>query len=115
MHELSIVEALIEQVEKEVRRSGHQGRVTGLDLVVGRLSGVHADSLRFAFSIASPGTLLGGAQLRISEPTALCRCHACGQSSPIEELTAGCPLCGGASVTIEGGQELILQSIELED
>ena len=39
MHELSIVESLIEQVEKEVVGSGHEGRILRLDLIVGRLSG----------------------------------------------------------------------------
>ena len=39
MHELSIVEALIEQVQREVRRAGQKGRVTRLELAIGTLSG----------------------------------------------------------------------------
>jgi hydrogenase nickel incorporation protein HypA/HybF len=114
VHELSIVEALIEQVEKEVQRSGHQGRITRLDLVIGRLSGVNADSIRFAFTMLAPGTLVADAALEITEPKAVCCCQICGRAADIDEISALCPHCGSGEVTIEGGQELILESIELD-
>ncbi len=115
MHELSIVDALIEQVEKEVKRSGQPGRITRLDLVIGRLSGVNPDSIRFAFTMLAPGTLVAEATLSITEPKAVCCCQVCGQRTEIDEISAVCSSCGSGDVTIEGGQELILQSIELEE
>lgn len=115
MHELSIVEALIEQVHREVERAGHRGRILQLDLIVGRLSGVSCDSIRFAFELLSPGTPLEGAQVQIAEPRATCHCHGCGVRVEIDELTITCPRCGGMEVSIEGGRELLLQSIEIED
>ena len=115
MHEVAIVEALIAQVEEEVRQSGHPGRVVRLELLIGRLSGVHPDSIRFALEVMAPGTLLDAAQVNIVEPPAYCSCRVCGARSLIQELTAACPQCGNFSVTIEGGNELLLQSIELED
>ena len=51
MHELSIVEALIDQVGQELDRAGQQGRVLRLELSIGRLSGVNPDSVRFAFGL----------------------------------------------------------------
>jgi hydrogenase nickel incorporation protein HypA/HybF len=115
MHELSIVEALIEQVDQEVRRSGHQGRITSLQLVIGRLSGVNADSVRFAFEMLAPGTAVAEAALNITEPAARSHCRACGQIAEIDEISAQCPKCGSLELAIEGGQELILESIELEE
>jgi len=115
VHELSIVQAIVEQVEKEVESSGHSGRVTRLELVIGRLSGVCPDSIRFAFQLLAPGTILEAAEIAIDEPKAACACRVCGARSEIEELSAACPACGSRDVTIEGGQELLLQSIELED
>jgi hydrogenase nickel incorporation protein HypA/HybF len=115
LHELSIVKTLIEQVEKEVHRSGHDGRVVHLDIVVGRLSGVNVDSIRFAFDLLSSGTLLEEAELRIAEPKAVCFCEACETHTEIEELVAVCPVCGSAQITYEGGQDLLLESIELDD
>ena len=115
MHELSVVDALIGQVRGEVERSGHSGRITRVELVIGRLSGVNVDSFRFAYEMLSPGTLLDTAELAISEPRAICHCHGCGARSEIDDLLALCPKCQSDNLSVEGGQELLLQSIELEN
>jgi len=115
LHELSIVKTLIEQVEKEVRRSGHDGHVVHLDIIIGRLSGVNVDSIRFAFDLLSPDTLLEEANLRITEAKAVCLCEACDARTEIDELVANCPACGSEQITFEGGQDLLLESIELDD
>jgi hydrogenase nickel incorporation protein HypA/HybF len=115
MHELSIVEALIDQVEKELHRAGQPGRAARLELSVGRLSGVNCDSLRFAFNLLAPGTIVAGAEILIHEPKAVCRCHACHAESEIDGLVIQCPRCTSSEITIEGGRELVLQSIEIAD
>jgi hydrogenase nickel incorporation protein HypA/HybF len=115
MHELAIAEALIEQVGTEVDRAGQNGRVRRLELAVGRLSGVHCDSLRFAFELLSPGTRVEGADLAIREPQAVARCRQCGASTEIAELVLDCPQCGSPEIVIEEGRELLLESIEIED
>ena len=115
MHELSIVDALIEQVQQEVDRSGQQGRIVRLELVIGRLAGVCCDSIRFAFELLSAGTPLEQTELHITEPKAASRCCTCNACVKIDELALKCPECGSMEVTIEGGRELLLQSIEIED
>ncbi len=115
MHELSIVQALLEQVQAEVEKSGQRGRVVSLQLVIGRLSGVHADSIRFGFELLSPHSIADGARLCIEQPKARSRCRACGAETEIDEIVICCPACGDPDITICGGQELLLQSIELED
>jgi hydrogenase nickel incorporation protein HypA/HybF len=112
---MSIVQALIDQVEGEVAKAGQRGRVVTLELSVGRLSGVHVEAIRFAFELLSPGTLVEGACLNIDEPLAQASCQACGACTPIPELVMQCPACGSGAITIQGGQELLLQSIELEE
>jgi hydrogenase nickel incorporation protein HypA/HybF len=115
MHEVSLVEALVEQVESEVQRAGHVGRVVQLNVSIGRLSGVNADSFRFAFEMIAPETSLAEARLEIDLQPAYCRCAACGVLTPIEDLMAHCPACGSPEITFQGGRELLLQSIELEE
>jgi hydrogenase nickel incorporation protein HypA/HybF len=115
MHEMAIVEALIDQVRGEVEQQAAPGRVTRLNLIVGRLSGVCSDSLRFAFELMAPGTIVERARLHIDEPKAACRCETCGQESEIDDLGAGCPRCASREIGIVGGQELLLESIELAD
>ena len=115
MHEMSIVQALLEQVQSEVEKSGQAGRVASLHLVIGRLSGVHVDSIRFGFELLSPGSIADGATLCIEQPKARCCCAVCGAHPEIDEIVVCCPVCGEADITIGGGQELLLESIEIED
>ena len=114
LHEASIVQSLIDQVEAEIARAGESGDVVALELAIGRLSGVHVDAIRFAFEFLSPGTVVEGAELRIREPEAYAACQACGVRESVTELTMQCPQCGAGEIRIEGGQELLLESIELE-
>lgn len=112
---MSIVQALIEQVDAEVAHASLRGPVIGLELAIGRLSGVHVDSLRFAFELLSPGTIAAGAELRIAQPRPRVLCQACGVQSEIDQIELECPVCGSPLISIEGGTELLLQSIELQD
>jgi hydrogenase nickel incorporation protein HypA/HybF len=112
---MSIVQALIEQVGVEVAESGHDGKVVALGLVIGRLSGVHVDSIRFAFEVLSPGTLVADAQLRIEQPRPVLNCRDCRARHEIDEITVECDCCGSRNVSIEGGTELLLHSIEVEE
>ena len=115
MHEVSIVEALIDQVQREMARAGAQGRVRRLELSIGRLSGVHSDAIRFAFELLAPGTPVEAAELVIEEPAAECVCRDCEARTPVEELVLECPGCGSAQVSLEGGQEMLLQTIDVDD
>jgi hydrogenase nickel incorporation protein HypA/HybF len=115
MHELSIVEGLIEQVEKELHRCGQRGQVLRLDLVIGLLSGVSCDSLRFAFDLLAPGTLVEKAEVHIGQSRAICHCHACNARVDVDEIAVRCPECRSTDVTLEGGRELLLESIEIAD
>lgn len=115
MHELSIVEALIDQVSRELEHAGRKGRVLRLELRIGRLSGVNPESIRFAIELVGPGTPIENAEVVIREPKALCNCHTCRARVEIDDLVVQCPRCAGRDITIEGGKDLILQTIEVED
>jgi hydrogenase nickel incorporation protein HypA/HybF len=115
VHELAIVDALIAQVRQEVQRAGAVGSVTRVELVVGRFSGVCPDSLRFAFEMLAPGTIVEGAELALSQPPAIARCRTCGAETQLDDLAGTCPQCQSPEVSLEGSRDLVLQSIELED
>jgi len=115
MHELSIVEALIEQVQRELQRAEQRGRVRRLELSIGRLSGVNCESVRFAFGLLAPGTPVENAEVTIHQPKARCLCRACNARADIDDLVVQCPQCGSTEFSIEGGRELLLQNIEIED
>jgi hydrogenase nickel incorporation protein HypA/HybF len=116
MHEFSIVEAVIGQVREELAAVGQAaGRVARVELSIGRLSGVNCDSVRFAFEVLAPGTPVEGAEIVIQQPKVVCQCGACRCHQEIDELVVECPRCGSPEVTIEGGRDMMLQSIEVEE
>ena len=115
MHELSIVEALIDQVGKELDRAGQPGRVARLELSIGRLSGVNCDSVRFAFRLLAPGTVVEDAEIVIQRAQGrlpLPRLRARRRKSTTS--WSNVPAASG-EIAIEGGREMVLQSIEIED
>ena len=115
MHELSIVEALIEQVGREVQRAGQHGKIICIELIIGRISGVNRDSLRFAFDLLVPGSPVEGAKIVIHEAKPICRCQTCNARVEVDDLVFKCPKCTSDDIIIEGGRDLLLQSIEVED
>lgn len=108
MHELSITQSLIDAV---LDRTGER-TVTAVNLRVGPLSGVLPDAMRFCFDIASAGTPLEGASLRIDEPQGLARCRSCDDEFELADLILLCH-CGSADVEVLRGRELMLLSVEV--
>jgi hydrogenase nickel incorporation protein HypA/HybF len=109
VHEAAIAEGLISGVTE--RLPGR--RITSVRVEIGALSGVVPDALRFCFSLATEDTLLAGAELEISEPSAKCDCVDCGQSfEPEDNRILLCP-CGSANVRVVSGQQLLITSVKV--
>jgi hydrogenase nickel incorporation protein HypA/HybF len=108
VHELAIAESVVEAV---LDRTG-DARVTVLRLVVGRLSGVVPDALRFCVDLAATGTPIEGADLVIDEPPGRAHCTGCGTDFDVDDLVLLCP-CGSADVTVTAGRELLVRSVEV--
>jgi len=113
MHEMSIAMSVIEAVLGKACEEGGV-KITGIELVVGKLAGVQVESLRFCFDAATRDTLADGAELLIEEPEGRGRCEACGERFAITNFFARCPACGQFRVTVESGQELAVRSITIE-
>ena len=115
MHEFSIVWEMIKLAEQELQKAGCGGKVNSITIAVGKLSGANPDSVRFAYDVIAPQTRVRGAKLIIKEPNALCRCKTCGNTNELTAHDYFCPACGSGDIIIEGGRDLRLESIELED
>ena len=89
--------------------------VSRVEVKVGWLRQVVPDSLLFAFELVSAGTELEGAELVIEEVPARVRCRACAAETELSEFPAHCGECGGFDVDVTAGEELLVESIEVED
>ncbi len=112
MHELSICYALVEQAEAIARE--RKARVVRLLLHIGPLSGAEAGLLRRAFPLASAGSACEGATLDIEDAPVSVYCPECETTSPVAANKLICPVCGNWRTNLESGDEMVLQSVELE-
>lgn len=107
MHELAITESLVAAVLEQI-----DGDIKAVTVVIGRLSGVVPDSVRFCFDVCTRGTRLEGAALEILEPAGRVTCRVCGVDG---EITDGIELCGcgSADLDVVGGRELSIKHVEV--
>jgi len=114
MHEFAIAQSLLEIIEQEALPYGG-AKVTRVKLLIGKLSGVIPDALRFAFKAISMGGIAEGASLEIEEVPMRTKCNRCGKISILEDPFMICPLCEGTDVELIEGRELEIRSMEIED
>jgi hydrogenase nickel incorporation protein HypA/HybF len=113
MHEQSIIEALL-AVALEHGKKAQAGKILRIYIVAGELSGVVDESMNFYFSFLSQGTIAAGASLFFIHPPAQLRCRNCETLFALEKLSFQCPRCHQERVEIIGGQELYIDSLEVE-
>jgi hydrogenase nickel incorporation protein HypA/HybF len=111
MHELSIAESV---VEVALRHAAGR-RVTCVELKVGHLRQVVPSALEFAFELVSKGTALEGAELEIEAVEAAGRCRDCGTESRLVEFPLRCDACGSLDLEVTAGEELLVETLELEE
>ena len=113
MHELSICQSLMNQIESIVLEKKAQS-VTSIVIAMGPLSGVEAQLLKNAYPIASAGTVAENAELIIETLPIRVKCNQCGSESDATANKLVCKQCGDWRTTLISGDELMLMSVELE-
>lgn len=111
MHEVSLGEAILDAVER--RAAGR--KVRRVKVRVGTLHRVVGPALDQGFSLVSEGSVAEGAALEIVNIPVTVTCRSCGAHHHAEEMAFECLACGSQEVDVDGGEELILESLELEE
>ena len=112
MHELSVCESLLKQVRAtaEANQAASVGQIT---VRLGPLSGVEADLLAQAFTIARNGPMTEGATLVIEPQPVRIRCRECGSENDAATNRLLCSACDSYRVDLISGDELLLAKVEL--
>jgi len=114
MHELSIAQGILDIVRQSVPEPQYDV-VRGVDVRVGRLSGVVPDSLEFCFDALVHDSPFEHARLAIEIVPVRCVCERCSTHFEIEDPIFLCPACSAGQVRVESGTELEVVQIELLD
>ena len=111
MHELSIAESVVGIAS----RQADGRRVTKVQVKVGYLRQVVPSALTFGFRLLAEGTPVEGAELEVEQIPVEGRCRGCGAKSRFGSLPLQCGGCRGFDLEILKGEELMVESLELEE
>ena len=105
--------SLVDLAGEEAERV--RGRVIGLHIKVGRLSGVFKDVLLSCYEMAICDTPLQGSQLLIEDVPIAVYCPQCHAERTVASMQwFCCSVCGAPASEILCGRELELVSLEIE-
>ena len=111
MHELAIAESIV-----VIATKGAGGRrVDKVHVTVGHLRQVVPSALTFSFELVAQGTPVEGAALDIEHVPAVGWCRRCERTTTLESFPFLCDGCGAFDIDLEQGEELYVDSLELEE
>lgn len=101
------------RLAEQAARAAGAGRIHGLRLRVGRLSGAAPEAMQFAWDVVRRGTLAAEAWLDIEIVPAVGWCAACQAEFACADYLAECPRCRNVSGELRRGRELEIAAVEL--
>jgi len=114
MHELAVTQGIL-KIALENAEKANARQITGINLLIGRLSSIVDDSIQFYWDIISQDTPAAGAIIHIDRVPIELKCGDCGNNySPVLDDGFECPKCQSARVTVIKGDELRVESIDIE-
>ena len=115
MHELPITQEVVRIACEEAAKAGAK-RIKEINLVVGEMSGVVDDSVKFYFNLLTENTMAAGAQLNFRRLPMLVRCVECNHEfhPDGDSYNWECPQCHQWLVNIIQGKEFYIDNLEVE-
>ena len=113
MHEFALTKSMLQLVLAEADKVGAR-KVGRINLVIGELSGFVDRSVETYFDSMSKGTIAEQAQLCFRTVPTTGRCRDCDKTFGLKELNWTCPHCQVNNIQLVGGNELFVESIEVD-
>ena len=121
MHEFSVTSQIVQYALAEAAKRNAK-KIVGVYLVVGKLTFLGLDQVRFSYEVLTKGTIMEDSKLFIEEQEGLVKCNHCdyegGFKYEDDETyhmlvpTLKCPKCGSL-VSITSGKECTIKSIKM--
>ncbi|MEO5940597.1 MAG: hydrogenase maturation nickel metallochaperone HypA [Candidatus Limnocylindrales bacterium] len=108
MHEVGLVDGIVEAV---LRRAGERP-VARFRVRIGTLHRASQGPMDQALELVAAGTNLDGAVMELIQVPVTMTCRTCGVAAESEDLSPVCTSCGSTELDHQGGDELVLESVE---
>jgi len=113
MHEMAITMSMLDLILKEAAKAG-ASKVVAVNVVIGEMSGVVDRCVQTNFDFMSRGTPAEGAALSFRNVPKQARCRKCAHVFTPANICWACPECQSVEFEIIAGNELYIESIEVE-
>lgn len=114
MHELSLMAGVFEVIESTLSNYRVK-KVTHVKLKIGKLTNADPEALNLAFEAYAKGTLCEDAKLIVETIPVRGLCKSCGQEFSVDEFQFFCYKCQSTRIEVIQGEELLLESLEVEE
>ena len=121
MHEFSIATILVNSLLDFMQKQATHNKLVEVHVTVGKLRAISIEQLTYSYRILTKGTLLNESKLIVDEKPATLHCSSCDFKDNFELVddsyhfqlpTLSCPSCG-ATLNLEGGDELVISRIRM--
>lgn len=113
MHEMTLMGGVFEVIEQTISQHNVK-KVLQVKLKVGELTNAEPDALQMAFEAYAMNTICEGAELLVERVKVHARCRNCQQKFSVNGMFFLCPNCQDANIEVIQGEELLLESLEVE-
>ena len=110
MHELSLTENLLDVT---LENAGPR-KVIHVNLLIGEFSHEREEAIQFYWNDLAKGTSAEDAQLILKHVDAEMQCLVCGKTFHPDDEAAFCPNCRSHRLTLLSGDDVKLESIDVE-
>ena len=111
MHELSIIESIVDIIIAEMPKHSLT-KIETISLRIGKMRQVVPDALHFGFECISKNTPMEGARLLIEEVPIWGSCRQCSHEFLLKNWLENCPNCYSNNIEIISGKELEIAEFE---
>jgi hydrogenase nickel incorporation protein HypA/HybF len=113
MHELSVTESMLDITLRHAKSAGAIS-VSNIYLVIGQLSSIVDDSVKFYWGMIAKDTIAQNAELHFKRiPTRLV-CLDCEQEYQPQEGDLACPNCNSTRIKVLQGEEFYIEAIDID-
>lgn len=113
MHEMALAQGILE-VALNTAAQHSANRIGRIKLLVGQMTHVEPESLKFCFSALASGSIAEGAEIDITITPLIGQCRDCGNEFSVSGYYFICPKCQSTLVEIISGRELTVEHLEVE-